>query len=133
MVLIESQHLFEEDYETTVHKGRHGNTSLLTDFIDSHLPRTKLDTTDPNVQEVFPIYYQVDSFKAKRQSYDYFRHILARFNWKLQSGICPDCGIDKKHAFDEMELDHVIPVKRGGNNTLLNTEMRCCTHNSGKE
>lgn len=132
VVLIESHGVLDGDYETRVQKGRHSQITLLADFMDSLLPRRNLETTDPERQTVFPIYYREDSFRAIRQPQMYFRHIMGRFNWRLQAGVCPDCGINERHAFEEMHLDHVIPVKRGGNNTLLNTEMRCSRHNLEK-
>jgi hypothetical protein len=132
LVLIESHGLFDDDFETSVQKGRHSKTTLLADLMDSLLPHHNLDKTDPEQQTVFPIYYREDSFRASRQPQVYFRHIMGRFNWRLQAGVCPDCGIDERHAFEEMHVDHVIPVRLGGNNTLLNTEMRCSRHNQEK-
>lgn len=132
VVLVESHGVLDGEYETHVRQGSAPKATLLSDFINSLLPRRALDGMDPEQQTVFPLYYQEDTFNAARQSRGYFRHVLGRFNWWLQNGICPDCGIGKRHAFDQMHLDHVIPVKRGGNNTLLNVEMRCSFHNLEK-
>src|SRR6185369_17830860 len=55
LVLIESHDLFEENYQTLVRTGRHGELSLLRDFMDSRLPRTNQESVDPSGQEIFPI------------------------------------------------------------------------------
>lgn len=85
LVLVESHNLFEGEYETVVRKGRHSKTTMLTELIDSILPRHRLDTTDPQQQTVFPIYYREDSFRSLRQSHQYSRHVLARFSQGLRS------------------------------------------------
>jgi hypothetical protein len=40
--------------------------------------------------------------------------------WRRDQGACVDCG-----GREQLEFDHIIPVSRGGSNTVRNIELRC--------
>jgi len=40
--------------------------------------------------------------------------------WRRDQGRCVDCG-----GRERLEFDHIIPVSRGGSNTVRNIELRC--------
>lgn len=128
-LLIESAGLFDGDFDTRVTRGVARDVVNRADFIESLFTEGKLDDLDVCGQEVFPLYYRTDTFRAERQDQGYLRNVMGRFLWKLQEGICPACGLESRYEFDQMQVDHIIPVARGGNNTLLNTEMKCRDHN----
>ena len=47
--------------------------------------------------------------------------------WNRDGGQCVDCG-----SRERLEYDHIIPVSRGGANTVRNLELRCETCNRRK-
>jgi hypothetical protein len=47
--------------------------------------------------------------------------------WRRDRGTCVDCG-----ARGRLEFDHIIPVVRGGANTVRNLEIRCESCNRSK-
>lgn len=47
--------------------------------------------------------------------------------WRRDQGRCVDCG-----SRERLELDHVIPISKGGSNTARNLELRCETCNRRK-
>jgi hypothetical protein len=47
--------------------------------------------------------------------------------WRRDRGTCVDCGSRAR-----LELDHIIPVSRGGSNTARNLEIRCEICNRAK-
>ena len=131
-VLVESPGIFYGDYETRVEYGSKGAVAYKAELVQDLVHDRIQDSIDPSTQKVFPIYYREDTFSSKRQSRTYFRNIVGRFLWKLQNGICPLCGVKQRYNFNEMEVDHIIPLKIGGNNSLLNLEMKCKGHNNQK-
>lgn len=48
--------------------------------------------------------------------------------WRRDRGTCVECG-----ARGRLEFDHIIPVSRGGSNTVRNIELRCepCNRRKG--
>jgi hypothetical protein len=48
--------------------------------------------------------------------------------WRRDRGTCVECG-----ARGRLEFDHIIPVSRGGANTVRNIELRCepCNRRKG--
>jgi 5-methylcytosine-specific restriction endonuclease McrA len=48
--------------------------------------------------------------------------------WRRDQGRCVDCG-----SRERLEYDHIIPVVRGGANTVRNIELRCerCNRSKG--
>jgi hypothetical protein len=132
MVSVESPGMFVGNYETRVEYGSRGMVAYKAELVQDLLNERAGDSTDPAAQKVFPLYYRPDTFTSERQPQSYFRQVIGRFLWRLQKGICPLCGVGRRYGFDEMEIDHVIPLKAGGNNTLLNLEMKCRWHNNQK-
>lgn len=130
-VLVDSPGVFFGDYTTNVEYGSRRIPTYKSELVQDLLYEKNGDV-DPLTQKVFPIYYRLDTFKPVRQPRNYFRQIVGRFLWKLQNGCCSPCGVNLQYNFDEMEIDHVIPLKLGGNNTLLNLEMKCREHNNQK-
>jgi hypothetical protein len=47
--------------------------------------------------------------------------------WRRDQGRCVDCG-----SRERLEYDHIIPVSRGGSNTVRNIELRCESCNRKK-
>jgi hypothetical protein len=47
--------------------------------------------------------------------------------WRRDQGRCVDCG-----SRERLEYDHIIPISRGGSNTVRNIELRCETCNRRK-
>ncbi len=47
--------------------------------------------------------------------------------WRRDGGQCVDCG-----SRERLEYDHIIPVSRGGSNTVRNLELRCEVCNRSK-
>lgn len=47
--------------------------------------------------------------------------------WRRDSGKCSNCG-----SRENLEYDHIIPVSRGGNNTVRNIELLCEKCNRSK-
>jgi hypothetical protein len=47
--------------------------------------------------------------------------------WRRDQGHCVDCG-----SRNRLEFDHIIPVSRGGANSVRNIELRCETCNRQK-
>jgi hypothetical protein len=47
--------------------------------------------------------------------------------WRRDQGRCVVCGSQER-----LEFDHIIPVSRGGSNTVRNIELRCEYHNRSK-
>jgi hypothetical protein len=131
-VMIESPGVLDGTYDTAVNKGSRGRIVSHEEFMRALIPDGRMDYIDPESQTAFPLYYREDTFRATRQPTSYLRHVLGRFLWKLQSGVCPQCGLDTRYALEEMHVDHIVPIDRGGNNTLLNTEMKCRMHNLKK-
>lgn len=50
--------------------------------------------------------------------------------YEKQEGVCPICG--EKHAFEDMDGDHIVPWWRGGTTTIDNLQMLCRKCNNGK-
>ncbi|MCW2966520.1 MAG: endonuclease [Solirubrobacteraceae bacterium] len=48
--------------------------------------------------------------------------------WRRDRGTCVDCG-----SRSRLEYDHIIPIVRGGSNTVRNLEIRCeqCNRSKG--
>jgi HNH endonuclease len=48
--------------------------------------------------------------------------------WRRDQGRCVDCG-----SKEQLEFDHIIPLSRGGSNTVRNIELRCepCNRKKG--
>ena len=139
VLLVESPGLFNREFDTRVVRGTSADVTDRGEFMESLSEMETLEHQEVHDQEVFPIFYRADTFRAQRrdnrpqrQEKGYLRDVLGRFLWKLQQGICPACGIEVRYRFHEMEVDHIVPLTRGGNSTLLNTEMKCREHNSWK-
>lgn len=47
--------------------------------------------------------------------------------WRRDEGKCVDCG-----SRDRLEYDHIIPLSKGGSNTVRNIELRCESCNRRK-
>jgi len=47
--------------------------------------------------------------------------------WRRDQARCVDCGSQER-----LEYDHIVPVSRGGSNTVRNIELRCETCNRRK-
>jgi 5-methylcytosine-specific restriction endonuclease McrA len=47
--------------------------------------------------------------------------------WRRDNGCCVDCG-----SRDRLELDHIIPVSKGGSSSARNIELRCLPCNRSK-
>jgi hypothetical protein len=47
--------------------------------------------------------------------------------WNRDNGRCVDCG-----SRDRLEYDHIIPISKGGSNTVRNLELRCESCNRKK-
>lgn len=47
--------------------------------------------------------------------------------WRRDEGKCARCGSREK-----LEMDHIVPVSKGGSNTSRNIELLCQTHNRRK-
>ena len=47
--------------------------------------------------------------------------------WRRDEGQCARCG-----SCERLEYDHIIPIDRGGSNTVRNVELLCETHNRQK-
>ena len=47
--------------------------------------------------------------------------------WRRDSARCVDCG-----SRERLEYDHIIPLSKGGSNTVRNIELRCATCNRRK-
>jgi 5-methylcytosine-specific restriction endonuclease McrA len=59
---------------------------------------------------------------------------LKKTQWwqnKLNAGICYFCG--KKFPRDELTMDHLVPVSRGGKSTKSNIVVSCKNCNSEKK
>lgn len=47
--------------------------------------------------------------------------------WRRDSGKCARCGSREK-----LEYDHIVPISKGGSNTVRNIELLCEKHNRSK-
>ncbi|GJL77455.1 MAG: hypothetical protein NPINA01_04440 [Nitrospinaceae bacterium] len=59
---------------------------------------------------------------------------LRKSQWwlkKIQEGICHYCG--GKFVADELTMDHIVPVSRGGKSTKGNIVVSCKTCNTNKK
>ena len=97
--------------------------------IQAFLDRDEIDTAKAIVE----ISNNHDSF---RQSYPFRRKAASRFisNPKIRKTIfdrdglkCKKCG-----ATDNLHLDHIKPVSKGGDDSLDNLQVLCCSCNSSK-
>jgi 5-methylcytosine-specific restriction endonuclease McrA len=54
--------------------------------------------------------------------------VVRREVWRRDQGACVDCG-----SRERLEYDHIVPVIRGGANTVRNIELRCerCNRSKG--
>lgn len=131
-LLVESPGIFDGDFETRVEHGSGGAVRSRAELVEQFFPDRSVESVDPDTQVVFPLYYTQENFRSPKLGQYHLRQIFGRFLWKLQAGICPPCGLSIRYNFDDMEVDHVLAWRRGGNNTLLNLEMKCHDHNHPK-
>ena len=47
--------------------------------------------------------------------------------WRRDQGRCVECG-----SRENLELDHIVPVSKGGSSTARNIELRCASCNARK-
>ncbi len=80
------------------------------------------DTELPALNET---YFRAEKAKARK---------LRKSQWwqqKVQEGICHYCG--GKFKPEELTMDHIVPISRGGKSTKGNTVAACKTCNTNKK
>jgi hypothetical protein len=89
---------------------------------------------DKNCLEIIfmePYAYDLDESDIKRERYK-ARDLRATQWWKrrLAKGICHYCG--RKTPPDELTMDHIVPIARGGRTTKGNVVPACKSCNTAK-
>ena len=77
------------------------------------------------------IYFQKDEAHVKRERVK-ARELRAGAWWRARvaEGVCHYCG--KKFAPDELTMDHIVPVARGGRSVKGNVVPSCSACNKSK-
>jgi 5-methylcytosine-specific restriction endonuclease McrA len=50
----------------------------------------------------------------------------------IDSGVPYVCAISECDTHEDLTVDHIIPLSRGGTDELSNLQFLCLAHNSGK-
>ncbi|MDL2271251.1 HNH endonuclease, partial [Methanobrevibacter sp. OttesenSCG-928-I08] len=80
-----------------------------------------------NIQNKMKLYDDEKSEKNQRKNIPPgIRHdVLVKYDYR-----CAECGTSKENA--ELEIDHIIPVAKGGSNDIDNLQVLCRDCNRGK-
>jgi hypothetical protein len=73
---------------------------------------------------IFSLYTNVEKKKESREKIP--QHIIDKV-WRRDLGQCAICGSKEK-----LEIDHIIPVSKGGSSTYRNLQLLCEKHNRSK-
>ena len=84
-------------------------------------------------QPYFEIDHDPDSERRIRKERDKARGIKKHFWWKniIRKGICHYCG--QKFSPDQLSMDHIVPLARGGKSTKGNVVAACVECNRKKK
>ena len=103
--------------------------------VDRTLPQPEWFFEQPEVGEPDREYYWLFSHSKERASESTKKKnkrkpiakSVQREVWKRDEGKCVECGSNEK-----LEFDHIIPVSKGGANTVRNIQLLCEKHNRSK-
>lgn len=75
---------------------------------------------------VFRNLIKIKEYPPQKPSPRFIQSEIRKIVWVRDEGMCKKCG-----SKDELEFDHMIPVSKGGNNTVNNIELLCkyCNRN----
>ena len=76
---------------------------------------------------VFRNLKKIKEYPPEKPSPRFIKSEIRKKVWIRDDGMCKKCG-----SKDELEFDHIIPVSKGGNNTINNIELLCKSCNREK-
>ncbi len=78
-------------------------------------------------EDIAEFEHVVDDLYLARKEFDAIRDLLFNALVKCDGEFCKQCG-----SRDDLTVDHIIALSRGGSNDLSNLQILCRTHNSSK-
>ena len=76
---------------------------------------------------VYPVYYTYRTFAPSSLDTEYFED-MRRFVWALQGECCAQCEPMERISLQDSRLIQYFPSESGGNQSLLNLEVVCKSH-----
>jgi hypothetical protein len=87
----------------------------------------RLFSGEGNQQDVIEFEHVPDDLYLARKRFDALRSVFFHTLSKRDGEACKVCGSTR-----DLTVDHVIPLSRGGENSLENMQILCRKHNSSK-
>ncbi len=118
-------YLTKADWKTIVIENK--PDALLRDEYDMEMFKKWKSTYkmyDLRNSNIFSLYAPIEKGKTTRDKIP--QHIIDKV-WRRDEGKCVICGSKEK-----LEIDHIIPISKGGANTYRNLQLLCEKHNRSK-